>query len=159
MNPPSDLRLRPLRWWDLAAVHVLEQELFGPTAWSPESFWGELAQRNRTLLAAEDGGDLVGYAVAMVNGADADVQTIGVAPVVRGRGVGRALLQAVLASCGSAGATRVLLEVRADNAPALGLYRSEGFEQIAVRRGYYQPGDHDAVVMRRSLRSSAPGAD
>lgn len=152
MNPPADLRLRPLRWWDLAAVHVLEQELFGPTAWSVESFWGELAQRNRTLVVAEADGSPVGYAVSMVNGADADVQTIGVAPAVQGRGVGRALLHAVLGASASAGATRTLLEVRADNGPALGLYRSEGFEQIAVRKGYYQPGNHDAVVMRRPLR-------
>lgn len=147
--------LRPLRWWDLEAVHALEQELFGATAWSPESFWGELAQRNRTLLVAELDGELVGYAVGVVNGADADVQTIGVAPPLQGRGIGRSLLRALLAAAAGAGASRMLLEVRADNEQATALYRSEGFEQIARRRGYYQPGDHDAVIMRASLRGAA----
>ena len=155
--------LRPLRWWDLDAVHALEQELFGPTAWPLEAFWGELAQPNRTLLVAQpaagpdappdagSGGGVVGYAVAVVNGADADVQTIGVSPRLQGRGVGRLLLRALLEAVRAAGATRVLLEVRADDAVAQGLYLSEGFEQVARRRGYYQPGDHDAVIMRARL--------
>ena len=45
----------------------------------------------------------------------------------------------------------MLLEVRADNAPALGLYGRHGFEQVSVRRRYYQPGDVDALVLRRRL--------
>ena len=47
-----------------------------------------------------------------------------------------------------AGATSLLLEVRADNAPAIALYERHGFDRIAVRRRYYQPGDVDAWVMR-----------
>ena len=43
-----------------------------------------------------------------------------------------------------------MLEVRADNAPALALYERNGFERLALRRGYYGPGA-DAVVMRRRL--------
>jgi len=47
----------------------------------------------------------------------------------------------------------VLLEVRADNETAIRLYRRHGFEQISVRRRYYQPGDIDALVMQ--LRPAA----
>jgi [ribosomal protein S18]-alanine N-acetyltransferase len=46
----------------------------------------------------------------------------------------------------------VLLEVRADNDAAIRLYERHGFERIAVRRRYYQPGDVDAHIMRRRLR-------
>nr|WP_205709111.1 ribosomal protein S18-alanine N-acetyltransferase [Kineococcus siccus] len=144
--------MRPLRWWDLAAVHALEHELFGPTAWSLETFWGELAQPNRRYVVAEDADVVVGYGGVMVTGADADVQTLGVAAAGQGRGTGRRLLRALLDAAASAGATRAVLEVRADNDAAQALYRSEGFEQIARRARYYQPGDVDAVVMRAALR-------
>ena len=144
--------LRPLRWWDLEAVQALERELFGPSAWSAETFWGELAQPSRRYLVADDDGVVVGYGGVMVTGADADVQTLGVAPAGQGRGTGRRLLRALLAAAAGAGATRIVLEVRADGAAAQHLYRSEGFEQIARRPRYYQPGDVDAVIMRAPLR-------
>ena len=51
-----------------------------------------------------------------------------------------------------------MLEVRADNAAAIRLYRRHGFERLAVRRGYYQPGDVDAWVMRlRPVRLASSG--
>lgn len=45
----------------------------------------------------------------------------------------------------------MMLEVRADNVAALGLYRQSGFEQLSVRRRYYQPEGVDALVMRKLL--------
>ena len=142
--------IRRLRWWDLEAIAPLERELFGPTAWTPEVFWAELAQeRTRWYVVAEDGdGGLLGYAGLMHAGAEADVQTIAVAPAAQGRGVGAALLRALLAEAVRAGCTSAMLEVRADNAAAVALYERFGFERISVRRGYYQPGAIDAWVMR-----------
>jgi len=141
--------LRPLRWWDVGAVVPLERDLFGATAWSPEVFWAELAQeRTRWYVVAEDGaGGLLGYAGLLHNGAEADVQTIAVAPAARRRGVGALLLRALLGEAARCGCTSVMLEVRADNAGAIALYERFGFERISVRRGYY-PGGVDAWVMR-----------
>jgi ribosomal-protein-alanine N-acetyltransferase len=142
--------LRPMRWWDVEPVLGLERALFGATAWTAESFWNELAQpRSRTYLVAEGpDGTLLGYAGVMTGGADADVQTIAVAPAAQGKGLGGTLLEALVEQARRAGATSLLLEVRADNAPAIALYERHGFDRIAVRRRYYQPGDVDAWVMR-----------
>nr|WP_284254423.1 GNAT family N-acetyltransferase [Pseudolysinimonas kribbensis] len=79
-----------------------------------------------------------------------DVQTLTVAEPARGRGIGRALLNALLAEAGRRGADEVFLEVRAGNGIAQGLYASLGFERIAVRPHYYQPDGEDAWVMRRT---------
>lgn len=141
--------LRPMRWWDVEAVTGLERLLFGATAWTAETFWSELAAPDRWyVVASADDGTLLGYAGLMCPGAEADVQTVAVAPAARGRGLGGRLLDALVAEAARRGATSVLLEVRADNAPAIALYASRGFERIAVRRAYYQPGGVDAHVMR-----------
>jgi len=84
----------------------------------------------------------------MTNGAESDVQTIAVAPSAQGRGLGGTLLEALVEHARAAGATSMLLEVRADNVAAIALYERHGFDRIAVRRRYYQPGDVDAWVMR-----------
>jgi len=146
-----------MRWWDVEVLLPLERELFGLTAWSAETFWSELAQsQTRCYLVAvevhdqgEGEGALLGYAGLMVSGPEADVQTLAVASPAQGRGVGGLLLRALVDEAVRRGAEALLLEVRADNAAAIGLYRRNGFEQLAVRRGYYQPGNVDALVMRR----------
>jgi [ribosomal protein S18]-alanine N-acetyltransferase len=142
--------LRPMRWWDVSAVLPAERDLFGPTAWSAELFWSELAHpAARSYLIAEDGaGRLLGYAGLHRGGPEADVQTIAVLPGAQGRGVGGVLLRALIDRAVRAGAGSLLLEVRADNAPAIALYTRHGFRRISVRRGYYQPGGQDAWVMR-----------
>ncbi len=149
--------LRAMRWWDVPVVHALEARLFDPDQWSPEVFWSELAA-GRSYVVAELDGRVVGYAGLAVAGSDADVQTVAVSPDAQGRGLGRLLLDALVAEAARHGATSVLLEVRADNPAAIALYERTGFERIAVRRRYYQPGDIDAHVMR--LRPvPAPGDD
>lgn len=151
--------VRLMRWWDVEAVQGLDARLFGTTAWTAAMFWSELAAGpSRWYVVAEGQGALAGYAGLQVSGSEADVQTIGVAPAAQGRGVGTLLLRSLVTEAACRGATSLLLEVRADNAPAIGLYRREGFERIAVRRRYYQPGDVDAVVMRRRPLIGPPRA-
>jgi ribosomal-protein-alanine N-acetyltransferase len=141
--------IREMRWWDVEAVLPVERELFGGTAWSAEVFWAELAQTGtRWYVVDEDDGTLLGYAGLMHSGAEGDVQTVAVAPAAQRRGVGARLVRALLTAAARRGCTSLMLEVRADNAPAIALYQRFGFERLSVRRGYYQPGNVDAHVMR-----------
>jgi ribosomal-protein-alanine N-acetyltransferase len=159
----QDVRLRPMRWWDVETLLAAERELFGATAWSAETFWSELAHPDsRWYVVAEDpSGSLLGYAGLMAGGAaEADVQTVAVLPPAQGRGVGGVLVRALVGEAVRRGASALLLEVRADNDRAIALYRRHGFEQLAVRHGYYQPGNVDALVMRRRpLRPGPQAAD
>jgi ribosomal-protein-alanine N-acetyltransferase len=155
---PAAVELRPMRWWDIEALLPLEEQLFAPTAWTAAMFWSELAHpQTRCYLVAELAGRPVGYAGVLTAGSDGDVQTIAVAPGAQGRGVGARLLAALLERCAEAGCAQVMLEVRADNEAAIRLYRRHGFERLAVRRGYYQPGGVDAWIMRlRPVRLVPP---
>lgn len=150
----TGIRLRPMRWWDVPEILPLERELFGPSAWTAETFWSELAhpQTRWYVVAHRPPGSaasgLIGYAGLLAPGPEADVQTIAVAPNAQGRGVGGVLIDALIEQARCRGAAGLLLEVRADNEPAIALYTGRGFERIAIRRRYYQPEDVDAWVMR-----------
>lgn len=160
MTALSGVRLRDLEWTDLALLARLEEELFAGEAWSEQTWWAELAGRPRRdyVVALDAAGLVVGYAGLDVAGETADVMTIATTTAARGRGVGRALLTELGRRAGAHGAVALLLEVRADNETALRLYRAAGFEQIGLRRRYYQPGDVDALVLRLHLPGRADHA-
>ncbi len=150
------IRLDRLRWWHLESAARLDAELFGATAWSAETFWSELARpESRWYTGAFDDDRLVGYAGLMVTDGQGDVQTLAVSPRARRSGLGSRLLQALLGEAERRKAVSVLLEVRADNEAAIGLYSRAGFERIAIRRGYYQPEGQDAHIMQRQIMAGA----
>jgi ribosomal-protein-alanine N-acetyltransferase len=77
------------------------------------------------------------------------VQNIAVRRDAQRRGIGRLLLDDLLAEAARRGVRKTLLEVAVDNAPAQKLYASYDFEPVGIRRGYYQPSNTDALVMMR----------
>jgi ribosomal-protein-alanine N-acetyltransferase len=148
-------RLEPLRRTDLARCAELETILFpGDDPWTESAFQAELDAGHFYVGAYVETVGLVGYAGISVLGgqgiAEANVHTIGVDPGWQGKGIGKALLRALLARADAAAAP-VFLEVRTDNDRAQALYRRFGFAPIGVRRGYYQPSNTDALVMRKDL--------
>ncbi|MFC9426403.1 ribosomal protein S18-alanine N-acetyltransferase [Streptomyces sp. NPDC056987] len=150
-----------MRWWDIEPVLALEHELFPEDAWSPGMFWSELAHARgpaatRRYVVAETAGGtdaagagrIVGYAGLAAAGGLGDVQTIAAARDQWGTGLGSRLLTTLLQHATAFECDEVLLEVRVDNTRAQRLYERFGFEPIGFRRGYYQPGNVDALVMR-----------
>jgi [ribosomal protein S18]-alanine N-acetyltransferase len=151
----STIRLREMKQADMAAIMALEEKLFPEDAWTPEMFAAEFAQppSRRLYLVAEAGNALIGYAGMMfTGGSQADVVTLAVAPARWGEGTGTALLMALVDEAEKRGCREVLLEVRKDNPRARRLYLRHGFDEIGIRRGYYQPSGVDAVIMRKVLR-------
>lgn len=137
---------------DLDAIMALEQASFALTAWSRQTMAKEMASEwGRYVVAVDDAGDVVGYVGLRAVGVEGDIQTIAVAASARGAGLGRRLLAEAQQDARMRGVRELFLEVREDNAPARSLYASEGFEEIGVRPGYYQPEDVAAIVMRKEL--------
>lgn len=149
-------RLRRADADDLEAIMAIEREVFGSDAWSEQSMRAELADRHSYYLVATPADALEpveAYAgLRSPHGqSQADIQTIAVSRSARRRGLGRALMNTLIAEARDRGAREVFLEVRADNPSAQALYESLGFEPIAVRAAYYQPDGVDAVVMRLTI--------
>ncbi len=138
---------------DLGRIMQLESSTFESDAWSAEAMRGELENPHCWYVVAfrpETPGQLDGYAglLAPHGAKEADIQTIAVAPAVRRSGLGRTMMLTLINEAAKRGAMEVFLEVRADNPGAQELYRTLGFEQLAVRKRYYQPDGVDAIVMR-----------
>jgi ribosomal-protein-alanine N-acetyltransferase len=154
-------RLRTMVPGDLSDVLALEHELFPDDPWTAEMFAEEVVMppNSRLYLVAEaeatgtGGHAMAGYAGMMFvpGGGQADVLTIAVAQPCWGRGIGSALLGALLEAARDHDCAEVFLEVREDNPRARGLYLRRGFHEIGVRRGYYQPSGVNAIVMRKDL--------
>jgi ribosomal-protein-alanine N-acetyltransferase len=129
----------------------LEAQLFdGDDPWPAVAFNRELASKHNHYVGARTAGTLVGYAGISRLGRkppfEYEVHTIGVDTAYQGRGIGRRLLEELLAF---ADGGAVYLEVRTDNEAAIALYRSAGFVQIGLRRHYYRVSGADAYTMRR----------
>lgn len=94
-------------------------------------------------------GRIIGYGGVSAVAGEAEIRTIAVAAERRGRGFGALLLETLLREAARRGCDEAFLEVRVDNKPAQRLYERYGFAGVGIRRGYYQPANVDAVIMRR----------
>lgn len=140
-----------LRLADADRCGELEALLFpGDDPWPATAFIRELESEHNHYVAARVDGRLVGYAGITRLGRkppyEYEVHTIGVDPEHQGTGIGRELLNRIL-DIASGGV--VFLEVRTDNAAAIGLYESVGFAKMGLRKRYYRISGADAYTMRR----------
>ncbi|MGH3931685.1 MAG: ribosomal protein S18-alanine N-acetyltransferase [Pseudonocardiaceae bacterium] len=149
----TSVLIGPMGRADVPRCTELERALFGgDDPWSSDAFLRALADGHHYVVARA-GDSLIGYAGLARIDAEAEIHTLAVDPAHQGRGIGRALLRALLEH--AVGAT-VFLEVRTDNEAAIALYRSAGFTVIATRRGYYRPSGADAFTMRKEMPGRTP---
>lgn len=149
--------IRTLIDQDIDAIAKLEQQLFGMEAWSKAAIEQEIHAPARYYLVATHQEEVVGYAGFWYDGEDAQLMTIGVSQNIQGQHVGSTLLQQLVDLARQLGAYRMLLEVRVDNDPALGLYRKFGFTTMGIRKRYYQPEGIDAYTMSVQLNDRRIG--
>jgi len=135
---------------DLGEVVRIENAVY-THPWTRQNFSDSLDAGYVCRVARLDG-QLIGYFVISVAAGEAHLLNLSVAARAQRQGHGRALLEEIVALARSFGAERLFLEVRPSNSPAIALYSSAGFEQLAVRRGYYPAhgGREDALIF--SLR-------
>ena len=138
-----------MRQADLPAVVAIDAEAF-PEPWDADAFRSELLAPHSRPLVVRDDTRVMGYAIAWRVGGDVEIHRIAVARQALRTGLGAFLLDHLIAIERYEGAEAFHLEVRASNAPAIGLYRNAGFEAVGVRRAYYGDGE-DAVIMRLTV--------
>jgi len=153
----AHLALRPMVMDDVDAVYALECSVF-PHPWSRANFVDSLASGYDAwvLRGADDapGGELAGYFLLMYALDEAHLLDVAVAAPRHGTGLGRYLLDRIVARARGLRMASILLEVRPSNARALQVYQRYGFAEIGRRKGYYPAHEgrrEDAIVMRYTL--------
>ena len=137
---------------DIPVLVSLDKELFPYSPWSSGQYREEIsAPTRRFIVAVDEGLSVIGYAgVFAPGGAEADILTVGVIAQHRGQGIARELMAGITKWAIDQGSIAMMLEVKTDNAAAIGLYESLGYSKLNIRKDYFGSG-LDALVMRKEL--------
>jgi ribosomal-protein-alanine N-acetyltransferase len=137
---------------DLPEVSALERACYADP-W-PASAFAVLPDNPRvffTVARAEPAGPITGYAISWYVLDEGELANLAVSAGLRRRGIGRALVQAVLSDARAREIRELYLEVRQSNAAARELYAAHEFEQVGRRKEYYRTPVEDALILRRTL--------
>ena len=155
----QDVSITRMTEHDLLEVVELEENS-GLSRWGWAAYYAELQGSNRHLMLVarlpgrERVGEprrLAGYIVARLAADELHINNVAVRDGYRRSGIGRSLLDNILAEGKRSGAARAFLELRAANAAALALYESCGFQVTSRRIKYYSEPVEDALVMTIEL--------
>ncbi len=149
LNPQC--QFRPMTEADLDAIMEIEPHIYSHP-WSRGNFSDSLVSGYSAWVLL-DGVQIIGYALMMMVLDEAHLLNLSVAKAYQKQGLGRLLLEHMIAIAKKHAAANMFLEVRPSNISAIALYENIGFNEMAVRRGYYPAhnGREDAVLMGLAL--------
>jgi ribosomal-protein-alanine N-acetyltransferase len=136
----TDVIVRAALPGDLPAIARLQIRCPEAAQWPIGDYAGQ------SLLVAIGGSAVLGFCAWRQTAPDeAELLNLAVDPDARRRGVASALLNALAAVAQGT----LFLEVAETNAPALSLYTRMGWTTSGIRRGYYNKGNVNAIVMKK----------
>ncbi|MFF3498006.1 GNAT family N-acetyltransferase [Streptomyces sp. NPDC003247] len=154
MSGERRLRIRAATEEDLPHIVRLDAEAFPGDPYPYFVLRQLLASFPHFVFVLEDGTDLGGYVLSTPpDAARSWILSLGIAPGLRGQGLGRRLMTRILGHLRAAGVRSVSLSVEPGNDSAVALYRSLGFvpDPDGPRKDYFGPGEH-RLLMTLSLR-------
>jgi [ribosomal protein S18]-alanine N-acetyltransferase len=152
LDAAPEIRIRPMTDADVGEVFAVERASY-QFPWS-EGIFRDCLRVGYVCRVLTLGSQIIGYGVMSVGAGEAHILNLCVAGSHRCHGLGRRMLGYLLDRGAAAGMSEAFLEVRPSNTAAIRLYQAIGFEQVGMRRGYYQAvgGREDAAVLRLALR-------
>jgi [ribosomal protein S18]-alanine N-acetyltransferase len=145
------VEIRPMHELDVAVVAAIERTAY-QFPWS-EGIFRDCLRVGYVCRVVDVAGELGGYGIMSVGAGEAHILNVCIGDEFRSRGFARRILRYLVECARAADMQEAFLEVRPSNLAAMRLYQSLGFEQVGVRRGYYQAtlGREDAAVLRLIL--------
>jgi ribosomal-protein-alanine N-acetyltransferase len=152
LNAVPDVLIRTMSENDVSEVIAVERASY-QFPWS-EGIFRDCLRVGYVCRVVTVRDTIIGYGVMSVGAGEAHILNLCISELSRCKGVGRQLLTYLIERGAAAGMSEAFLEVRPSNTSAIRLYQSVGFEQVGMRRGYYQAvgGREDAAVLKLALR-------
>lgn len=147
----------PMEARHIQGLVKVEGECFN-SGYAQNTFQRELENKIAVYFVAEEEGEVLGYAGLWNICGSADIMNVGVLGRCRRQGIADKLLDCLEKYCRENCVFEINLEVRVGNIPARNLYRKKGYEEIAVRKGYYEDNE-DAVIMKKILTEEKENED
>ena len=146
-----DYQFRPMVESDIDAIMEIEPSIYSHP-WSRGNFSDSLVSGYSAWVLL-DGAEIIGYALMMMVLDEAHLLNLSITRAYQKQGLGRLLLEHMIAIAKRQNAANMFLEVRPSNISAIALYENIGFNEMAIRRGYYPAhnGREDAVLMGLAL--------
>ena len=153
MNAQSQAKSKPQYQFramsiaDLDAIMEIEPHIYSHP-WTRGNFADSLKSEHSAWVLLHDK-KIVGYALMMMVLDEAHLLNLSISKAYQKQGFGRLLLEHMIDIARALNAANMFLEVRASNISAIALYENIGFNEMAVRRGYYPAhhGREDAILM------------
>lgn len=136
----------------IQAVADIEAIIQTQDPWGYQTIIDLLAQDSIDLLVVYQNDKVVGYCLYQALFEQAEILRIGTHPDYQRQGIASKLFAQLNQQLQALKVESLLLEVRADNVPAITLYEQQGLDVIHKRHGYYQLAHQpavDALIMQR----------
>lgn len=149
VTPFRNVKLVSLLWAEpdrAAEIARLHAQIFKP-AWDEAAIRSLLEHPASTSLVAVAGApkSVIGFVIGQLAADEAEILSVGVTPDWQRIGLGRMLVEGLARASRRGDAKQLHLEVGADNAAALALYRALGFKEMRRRKSYYERAGAPAV--------------
>ena len=136
---------------DIKNVAHLEEKYFSQP-WSEDGLRHYLENGQTLFIVAKHDNEVAGYAAVLCAADEGNLVSIAVDEEFRNMGIAREILDILYEELVKNGVEKIFLEVRESNEAAISLYRSENFEEIGKRKGFYEKPKEDALLFMRNLK-------
>lgn len=138
--------IRKMNIEDLPVVHEMECSIFSKP-WSRADFMNSIQNQQNICLVVEEQDKIVAYCELWGVAGEGQINNVAVIDTCRGRGIGYAMLSALIELGQKQGLGAFTLEVRVSNLSAITLYHKLGFHDAGVRKNFYEEPTEDAIIM------------
>ena len=130
---------------DIPEVANIEARVFS-MPWSEQGFADALKQ-DTIFVTAKRKERVLGYCGMYCSFEEGEITNVAVLPEAQNQGIGKKIISGLLRAALEKNISRIVLEVRVSNTPAIRLYEGFGFQKAGIRKGFYEKPREDAAIM------------